>query len=49
VDVDSPKNSKKVRGKKTDNDIAVKETLAVDDGVNVKKHEFVLVFPLLPG
>jgi hypothetical protein len=49
VGVDSFKNNKKVQGKKNYNDAAVKETLAVDDGVNIKKHEFMLVFPFVLG
>ncbi len=49
MDVDTSKNSKKVRGKKTDNDVALKETVDVDDGVHVKKHNIMLVFPFVTG
>ncbi len=49
VDVDTSKNSKKVRGKKTDNDEALKDTVDVDDSVHVKKHNIMLVFPFVTG
>ncbi len=49
VDVDTSKNSKKVRGKKTDNNVALKDTVDVDDGVHIRKKMSCLSSLLLPG
>jgi hypothetical protein len=37
VDVDTSKNNKNVRGRKSDKDVALKETVDVDDGVHIRK------------
>lgn len=49
VDVDTSKNNKKVRGKKSDKDVALKETVDVDDGVHIRKKMSCLSSLLLPG
>jgi hypothetical protein len=49
VDVDTSKNNKNVRGRKSDKDVALKETVDVDDGVHIRKKNVVLVFPFVTG
>jgi hypothetical protein len=49
VDVDTSKNNKKVQGKKSDKDVALKDTVDVDDGVHIRKKMSCLSSPFVTG